>query len=112
MAFSTLMVHLELEHPNDARLQIAGELAERFDSRLIGIAACDPRPNYTDGASTPALVDREWTTVKNRMAEAEARFRTAVQHRACEIEWRSALVAPTAYVANEARAADLVITGS
>ncbi len=31
MTFSTLMVHLELEHANDARLQIAGDLAEKFD---------------------------------------------------------------------------------
>ena len=32
MTYATLMVHLELEHPNDARLQIAGDLAERFDA--------------------------------------------------------------------------------
>ena len=39
MTFSTLMVHLDLEHSNDARLRIAGDLAEHFDAKLIGIAA-------------------------------------------------------------------------
>jgi hypothetical protein len=34
MSFSTLMVHLDLEHANDARLQIAGDLAEQFDAKL------------------------------------------------------------------------------
>jgi len=44
MSYSTLMVHLDIDRPNDARLQIAGELAERFDARIIGIAAADIQP--------------------------------------------------------------------
>ena len=47
MTYSTLMVQLELEHPNDARLQIAGDLAERFVAKLIGIAACEQSPRHT-----------------------------------------------------------------
>jgi len=50
MTFSTLMVHLELEHPNDARLQIAGDLAEKFSAKVIGIPAANPQPpNYVGG---------------------------------------------------------------
>ena len=59
MTFSTLMVHLELEHSNDARLRIAGDLAEQFDAKLIGIAACDPQPAYyADGAFAQGLRTR------------------------------------------------------
>ena len=113
MSYSTLMVHLELEHPNDARLQIAGDLAEQFDAKLIGIAACDPQPPYyADGAFAQGLVERERAEIKQRMAETEARFRAATQRRARDIEWRCALVKPIDYVAREARAADLVIVGS
>jgi hypothetical protein len=51
------MVHLELEHSNDARLRIAGDLAEQFDAKLIGIAACDPQPAYyADGAFAQGLI--------------------------------------------------------
>ena len=46
------------------------------------------------------------------MTETEERFRTAVRGRAKEVEWRSALALPTDYVAREARAADLIITGT
>jgi nucleotide-binding universal stress UspA family protein len=46
------------------------------------------------------------------MAETEARFRAAVGQRARDVEWRCELTSPTDYVAREARAADLVITGS
>jgi nucleotide-binding universal stress UspA family protein len=113
MSYSTLMVHLELEHSNDARLQIAGDLAEQFDSKLIGIAACDPQPpHYANGAFARGLVEQVRAEVKQQMAQAEARFRAAAQGRARDVEWRCAMENPTSYVAREARAADLVITGA
>ena len=75
MTFSTLMVHLELEHPNDARLQIAGDLAERFNAEVIGIAASNPQPPYYAGGSVArSFVERERIEVKKRIEEAEARF--------------------------------------
>ena len=46
MSYSTLMVHLDLDGSNEARLQMAGELAEHFNSRLIGVAAADIQPLY------------------------------------------------------------------
>jgi nucleotide-binding universal stress UspA family protein len=113
MTFSTLMVHLELDQPNDARLQVAGDLAEQFNAKLIGIAASDPHPPYyAEGAVAQGLVEHERAEVKKQIAETEARFRAALKPRARDIEWRSALTRPTDYVAQEARAADLVITGS
>jgi len=113
MTFSTLMVHLELEHPNDARLQISGDLAEKFNAKVIGIAAANPQPpNYAGGSVARSFVAHERTEIKKRMEEAEARFRAAVSGRAREIEWRSALARPCDYVAREARAADLIITGA
>jgi hypothetical protein len=112
MTFSTLMVHLELEHSNDARLRIAGDLAEQFDAKLIGIAACDPQPAYyADGAFAQGVIERERAEIRQRMAETEARFRSAMHQRARDIEWRFAMAQPADYVAGEARAADLVITG-
>lgn len=112
MTFSTFMVHLELELSNDARLQIAGGLAEQFDAKLIGIVACDPQPPYyADGALAHGLVEREREELKKKMAEAEAHFRATAGQRARSIEWRAAMARPTDYVAREARAADLIITG-
>jgi nucleotide-binding universal stress UspA family protein len=113
MTFSTLMVHLELEHPNDARLKIAGDLAERFNAKVIGIAAEDPQPpHYAEGQVARGLVEHERIEAKKRMEEAEVRFRAAIDGRARDLEWRSALERPTDYVAREGRAADLIITGS
>jgi nucleotide-binding universal stress UspA family protein len=113
MTFSTLMVHLDLEQPNDARLQITGDLAEKFNARVIGITAANPQPPYYAGGSVArGFVEHERIQVKKRIDEAEAHFRAAVGGRARDIEWRSALERPTEFVAREARATDLIIAGS
>jgi nucleotide-binding universal stress UspA family protein len=112
MSYSTLMVHLDLDRPNDARLRIAGELTDRFDARAIGIAAADVQPLYfMDGVAAQDLLEEERTRLKSRIAECEAQFRRHFKTRANNIEWRSALEAPADFVARNARAADLIIAG-
>src|SRR5262245_9164547 len=113
MEYSTLMVHLDLEHANDARLQVAAQLAEEFDAKLIGIAACDPQPPYyAQGHFAQGLVEAERAEVKKRMSATEEQFRTAAHQRALGVEWRCAMARPTDFVAREGRAADLIITGT
>jgi nucleotide-binding universal stress UspA family protein len=112
MTYSTLMVHLELKHPNDARLRIAGDLAEQFDAKVIGIAASDPQPaHYAGGAFAQSLVAQLRSEIKTQLEQNEERFRSAMKQRARDVEWRSAMARPTDYVINEARAADLIIIG-
>ncbi|MGP0088854.1 MAG: universal stress protein [Xanthobacteraceae bacterium] len=113
MTYCTLMVHLELDRSNDARLQIAGELAEQFDATLIGIAAAEAfrGPYFADGAFAQGVIEQDQADINRRFREVEARFRGALQKRAAKLEWRSAVGLPTDYVVRQARAADLVITG-
>lgn len=113
MTYSTLMVHLELDRSNDARLQIASELAEQFDATLIGIAAAETLhgPYFADSAFAQGVIEQDNADINRRFLEVEARFRGALQKRAAKLEWRCAVDLPTGYVVREARAADLVITG-
>lgn len=113
MTFSTIMVHLDSEHTNEARLQIAGDLAEQFNAKLIGVAAAGLQSVY-DGKnpSLRGLVEWERSDIAKRLADVEERFRYSARRRAREIEWRSAMAQPKDYVPCEARAADLVITGT
>ena len=39
MTYATVMVSLALDQSNEARLEAAGQIAERFDAGIIGIAA-------------------------------------------------------------------------
>ena len=112
MSYSTLMVHLDLDRSNDVRLQIAGQLAERFDSRLIGIAAADTQPlYYMDGAAAQDMLEKDRARLKSQIDDCEAQFRRVLKARADNIEWRGALDWPTDFVVRNARAADLIITG-
>jgi nucleotide-binding universal stress UspA family protein len=114
MNYASLMVHLDLDHRNDARLKIAGDLAERFDARVVGIAArAEIVPLYfTEGLAAPYPIERDVADIEKRLRAAEERFRMALSGRVKRIEWRSAVAPPFPFVAEACRAADLVIVGS
>src|SRR4051812_37350551 len=113
MSYATVMVSLALNQSNDARLQVAGQLAERFAARVIGITAglFSPPLYYTMGEQAQKLLDQGHASLRRRIDDLEAQFRAAMQTRAKAVEWRCAADFPARYVVREARAADLVITG-
>lgn len=114
MTYKTLMVHLELNGDNQGVLGIAGDLAERFDARVIGIAACQPvQALVGEGFNAGEAISQDWAEIEKELAEAAKQFRGALQGRAKSVEWRSTITyGPLAdYIADQARAADLIITG-
>lgn len=113
MSYATVMVHLDLDHANDARLRIAGDFAEQFGAKVIGVAAADPKPShYAGGSFAQRLVAFCREEIEQQMNTAEERFHAALNGRASEIEWRGAMMQPGLHVLREARAADLIVTGN
>jgi len=113
MSYSTIMVHQGLDATNDWRLPIAVDLAQRFNARLIGIAACAVRPSaYGGGAFMDSIVSELRPITESRLTQAGDRFRDETAGKLQNIEWREALAKPTMYVAEQARAADLIVTGT
>ncbi|THD71858.1 MAG: universal stress protein [Bradyrhizobium sp.] len=113
MTYKTVMVNLALDRANDARLEIAGQLVERFNAHAIGIAAGEFSPPlyFTTGEQAQQIIDQGRAAIKNRVAEVEAQFRAAMQNRAAAVEWRSAEDFPTRFVIQHARAADIMVVG-
>lgn len=113
MTFKTVMVALALGQPNDARLEIAAQLAERFGARVIGIAAAEFSPPlfFTEGQPAQRLIDQGWAAVKNRLKELEGEFRAAMQSRGIEVEWRCGEDFPTRFAVRQARACDILVVG-
>ena len=108
------MVHLELGHSNAGLLKIAGDLAERFDGRMIGIVAGRAMQfAYGDGYIPEGLIDRDQGVLEKQIKEAEAEFSSVLRSRVGTLEWRSEIMFTplSEYIAREARSADLVITG-
>jgi nucleotide-binding universal stress UspA family protein len=113
MSYSTLMVHLELGRGNAALLNLAGDLAQRFDAGVIGIAIGQPAPlSFGDGYVDGAAIEEGRHEREREIQEAEAEFRAVLGTRLAHLEWRSrVLFSPLAdYLAREARSADLLIT--
>ena len=113
MTYATVMVSLALDRPNEARLQVAGELAERFEAGIVGVAAAQFAPPlyFTDGAAAQGLIDQGEAAVKRRLADLEAQFRAATRTRGGRAEWRSAMDFPARFVLAQARCADIVVSG-
>ena len=113
MTYATVMVNLAPDQPNEARLEAAGQIAERFDAGMIGIAASQFSPPlyFTSGEQAQNLIDQGQAALKKRMTDLEAQFRGAVKNRAKSIEWRSAIDFPARYILSQARCADIIVSG-
>ncbi len=113
MTYATVMVSLALDQPNEARLAVAGQIAERFDAGLIGIVASvfSPPLYFTTGEQAQALIDQGQASINRRMSELEIQFREATKNRAKHIEWRCAIDFPARYVLQQARCADIIVSG-
>jgi hypothetical protein len=73
MTYSTVMVHLDLYQSNDARLRVAGEFAEQFKAKLIGIAGCQPQPVvYADGSFAHGLVEKLRAEAEEKLSALQA----------------------------------------
>jgi nucleotide-binding universal stress UspA family protein len=114
MKYKTIMVSLALDTPNDACLAVAGDIAERFEARVIGVAASDLRgPLYfEEGEYAQNLIRQEESAIRRRLSELEAKFRGSVQKRAKSVEWRSTLAMPANYLVLQSRAADILVVGA
>jgi nucleotide-binding universal stress UspA family protein len=114
MDYKTVMVGLALDRSNDACLRVAGDIAERFGARVIGVAASDLRPPmyFADGDFAQKLLDEEATAIQRRLSELETEFRASVEKRATAVEWRSARSLPVPYMLQQARAADILVIGA
>jgi nucleotide-binding universal stress UspA family protein len=114
MTYATVMVSLALEQSNEARLDVACQIAERFDAAIVGIAASQFSPPlyFTTGEQAQNLIDQGREAINKRIAELEAQFRAATGNRARQVEWRSAVDFPARYILREARCADIIVSGA
>lgn len=114
MSFKSLMVHLELNRDNEGVLNVAAQLASRCDARVIGVAACQPlQVLYNEGWTAPDVIVQDRAEIKLELETAEAQFRTALKGKVADLEWRSMVAYELLadYIASQAAAVDLIITG-
>jgi nucleotide-binding universal stress UspA family protein len=114
MAYRTLMVYLQAGEDNAGVLGIAAGLADQFDANVIGVAACQPcNPMYEEGFAAGDIVAEDRAEIDKELQAAAGQFRAALDRGGRRTQWRATITyGPLAdYIAEQARAADLVIIG-
>jgi nucleotide-binding universal stress UspA family protein len=109
--FASIMVPLNLGAGAADRVALSLSLAERFGSRLIGIAGQEfIMPYIGDGTVgvDPVLIEQAKEAATEDLAKAEAIFRRVAGHYN-DIVWRSGIETPLPFVLANARAADIVV---
>lgn len=113
MTYATVMVSLALDQPNEARLRVAGEVAERFEAAIVGVAAAQFAPPlyFADGEQAQTLIDQGEEAIRKKLVELESLFREATRNRGGRVEWRSGLEFPARFTLKQARCADIIVGG-
>jgi nucleotide-binding universal stress UspA family protein len=113
MSYSTIMVPVDPDQPDEARFRLAAGLAERFEAKVIGVAAGDIQPMYfAEGATAEEFLEKDRVALERKIADAEKVFRKAMEGHTKSVEWRGALALPADHAAREARAADLIVAAA
>jgi len=94
------MVPVDLGPAAVPRIKLAGGLAGRFGAVLIGVAALS--------VVEAQLIEDDGRPAGESLIEAEAVFQRLAGGRS-RVEWRSAISEPSSFLAEQARAADLVV---
>lgn len=110
MAFKTFLLHVEANPMPDPRLELAIDLANQFDAKLIGIGAEHLRTAYYGDDPLGYVVVADMETIEADLKFAEEKFRLVAKAVLRGCEWRSSTRFPLEGVTEEARAADLVVT--
>ncbi|WP_438275296.1 universal stress protein [Nitrobacter sp.] len=113
MSYATIMVSLASDQENERCLAIARETVERFDARVIGIAAAEFSPPlyFTSGEQADKMIEQGRNAVRTRLSKLETEFREAMSPAWKHVEWRSSMETPIRFIAREARTADIIVIG-
>lgn len=100
--------------PNAALLQVAKNIAERLNAKVIGIiVGQQTQMIYGRGYAMMDFFDLEDAQLEKNITTAETLFRDAFKGFSGHLEWRSTITREPMinYIVSEARSADLIITG-
>jgi nucleotide-binding universal stress UspA family protein len=109
--YASIVVEMGPDTEAEARAKLAANLADRFDSRLIGIAAMPVfSPLYFESAveGVTSITEIEERQASRDIATAESIFRRVAGARD-RVEWRYALKFPLDFILDQAAAADLIV---
>ena len=113
MTVATIMVYVDPAQQAEEQVRVARSIATKFKASVIGVSAfAIERDFVAEGVIIQETTPEDLKRMKTELAEKERWFRDVVGLSADRVEWRWDVEYPLAFVANEARAADLVVLKS
>ncbi|GLS34823.1 universal stress protein [Mesorhizobium tianshanense] len=114
MSFKTIMVQLDVDAIAAPRVSFAWDLAQRHEADLIGFCAAEGHfvmPSGTDDRAAARAMWGQIEEIEDRLNCLKEEFLGTVNG-SNRASWRGEIGNPTQRLALNARAADLVVTGS
>jgi nucleotide-binding universal stress UspA family protein len=110
-SLAAVMVHVDLDHDCEPRIELAKGLADRFRATLIGVAGCEIWPAFVAGdVRLTKSSQYDFQKIMARFEQRGEQFRDQGRWLK-QVEWRSMLDSPGELLLREARAADLLVIG-
>jgi nucleotide-binding universal stress UspA family protein len=110
-AYTSILLPIDLDPDTENRARLATDLADRFSSRLIGVAAHPiVAPIYFEAPvdGIESILEIEERRAKEDLSKAEIAFRKIAGSRN-NVEWRQATAVALDHIIEQARAADLIV---
>jgi nucleotide-binding universal stress UspA family protein len=110
MSYAAILVYVDAEYPSRSHIELAADLADRFNSNFIGVSALlTEAPVLAGGVAASAV---RATGGEQQLSSAGDLFRAVGSRQKLKVEWRSFVDPPLGVLAREARAADLIVIQS
>jgi nucleotide-binding universal stress UspA family protein len=110
MTIATVMVYVDCAQQAEEQVRVARSIASRFEASLIGLSAFAVEPNFVaEGVIIQETTPADLQRMKAALANKGQWFREVVGLPKEKVEWRCGVEYPADFLANEARAADLVV---
>lgn len=116
MTWKSILLAVDAGEDCPRRTELACDLADAFDARLMGLAGCAPTPlpmsdPYMGGAMTGEALGLFRDIAEAEINAALKAFHAIAGAYRIEAEWRGRLGWPADLIAGEARGADVVVMG-
>ncbi len=113
MSYKTILVHIDNEKRCAKRLEIAIQLAMKFDASLVGLHVFSPYapPGYVMARMGPEIMEAQEKAAAELMSRTEENFHKQVSSVGLESEWHTAYDDLVYEMASLARYADIVVIG-
>jgi hypothetical protein len=113
MTIARVMVYVDPGQRAEEQVRVARDAATKFSASIIGVSALAVMPPVVaEGVVIQAATAEDVKRMKATLAGKEDWFRNVVGLPKEKAEWRWDIEYPTEFLANEARAADLIVIKS